>query len=256
MQKYGLTSVTFRHLTWLEVICVAVECNLHGIEWGGDVHCPPGDIALAGEIAAATREAGLAVLSYGSYYRLGCGKDFAPVLASAVALGAPVIRVWAGNKASATYTPEERELAIADARYIADQAAAHGITVALEYHRDSLTDNAQSAVALLQAAGNIKTYWQPNPEISRTQNLAELQAVLPWLTHMHVFQWRHDGTRLPLQDGADDWAAYFALAGEQTGAAILEFVKDNCPAQCAQDAASLRHLRWGSVASLRSILVA
>jgi len=242
MQYCGLTSVTFRHLTWLEVICVAVECGLQGIEWGGDIHCPPGDVDLAREIAAATHEAGLAVLSYGSYYRLGAGEDFAPVLASAAALGAPMIRVWAGGKASRLYTDEERALATADATRIAEQAAAQGITVALEYHRDSLTDCAASAVGLLQAAGNVKTYWQPNPELPREQNLAELQAVLPWLTYVHVFQWRHDGTRLPLQDGADDWAAYFAAAGEHAGAAILEFVKDNCPAQCASDAATLKRL--------------
>lgn len=240
MQHCGLTSVTFRHLSWLENICVACECGLQGIEWGGDIHCPPGDVALAQEIAKATREAGLAVLSYGSYYRLGAGEDFAPVLASAVALGAPIIRVWAGTKASAKYTAEERKLAIEDALRIASQAAVHGITVALEYHRDSLTDNAKSAVDLLQTAGNMKTYWQPNPELTCEQNLQELQAVLPWLTYVHVFQWKHDGTRLALQDGTEDWAAYFALAGERT--AILEFVKDNCPAQCAQDANTLKAL--------------
>ncbi|MCL2445372.1 MAG: TIM barrel protein [Oscillospiraceae bacterium] len=242
MQYCGLTSITFRNLNWLENICVACECGLQGIEWGGDIHVPPGDIALAGEVAQATREAGLAVLSYGSYYRLGAGQDFAPVLASAVALNAPIIRVWAGTKASAKYTTEERELAVADATRIAAQAAAHGITVALEYHRDTLTDNATSAVDFLQAAGNIKTYWQPNPELTRSQNLQELQAVLPWLTYVHVFQWRHDGTRLPLQEGTDDWAAYFAAAGKHAGAAILEFVKDNSPAQCAQDAMTLKQI--------------
>jgi len=238
--KFGLTSVTFRHLTWLENICAAVECGLQGIEWGGDIHCPPGNVALASEIAQATREAGLAVLSYGSYYRLGAGEEFAPVLTSAIALDAPIIRVWAGTKASAKYTAEERALAIADATRIAAQAAAHNITVSLEYHRDTLTDNAASAVDLLQAAGNTKTYWQPNPELSRKQNLAELQAVLPWLTYVHVFQWRHDGRRLPLKNGAKDWQSYFAVANQHAQVAILEFVKDNSPAQCAQDTKTLK----------------
>ena len=95
--KTGLTSVTFRQKSPEEIIALAKEAGLTGIEWGGDIHVPAGDTKTASEIGRKTREAGLAVLSYGSYYRGDEGEDFAPVLASAKALGAPVIRIWAGR---------------------------------------------------------------------------------------------------------------------------------------------------------------
>jgi len=240
--KTGLTSITFRQLDWLEVICVANDCGLDGIEWGGDVHAPPGNEVLACKIARATKEAGLSVLSYGSYYRLGAGEPFEPVLATAKTLGAKIIRVWAGTKASAQYTAQERQLAVEDARRIADLAREEGIMVALEYHRDTLTDNAESAVDLLKTAGNIKTYWQPNPELSHEKNCAELKAMLPWLTYLHVFHWSHDGTRLPLENGMAEWQDYMQMANNHAGAAVLEFVRGNDPVQCARDAVVLRSL--------------
>ncbi|MCL2298765.1 MAG: sugar phosphate isomerase/epimerase, partial [Firmicutes bacterium] len=98
--KCGLTSVTFRKLGWRAVIQIARACGFDGIEWGGDIHVPPGEVALAREVHLATVEAGLSVLSYGSYYRLGGEEPFRPVLDAALALQADTIRVWAGAKGS------------------------------------------------------------------------------------------------------------------------------------------------------------
>ncbi|HML48261.1 MAG TPA: sugar phosphate isomerase/epimerase, partial [Clostridia bacterium] len=61
----------------------------------GDVHVAPDQAALAKEVRARCEDAGLAVLSYGSYYR-GEAEGFDAVLRSAVGLGAKQIRVWAG----------------------------------------------------------------------------------------------------------------------------------------------------------------
>lgn len=49
--------------------------------------------------------AGLRVVAYGSYYHVGCqGQEgipnFEDVLETALELGAPLIRVWAGNTGS------------------------------------------------------------------------------------------------------------------------------------------------------------
>jgi len=229
----GLTSVTFRQLHFREIIQIARDSGLEGIEWGGDVHAPPGDIALAREIHRATAQAGLAVLSYGSYYKLGGGEAFAPVLETALALQAGVIRVWAEG---------EFKRAVEDARRIAAMAKAHGITIAFEYHRNTLTETAEGALSLLEAVNrsNVKTYWQPNPAISHAQNLAALEAVLPRLEHVHVFHWTRTGRRLPLRDGAARWRDYLQLARPK--AAILEFVKGDSAAQCARDAGVLRGL--------------
>ena len=65
----GLVSITFRDLSPEEVVQVAVENGLEGIEWGGDVHVPHGNLAVAKKVARQTAEGGLKVASYGSYYR-------------------------------------------------------------------------------------------------------------------------------------------------------------------------------------------
>jgi len=67
---------------------------MRAIEWGGDVHVPTGDLAGAREVAARCGDAGIAVEAYGSYFR--ASGEFGPVLETAVALGAPRVRVRAG----------------------------------------------------------------------------------------------------------------------------------------------------------------
>jgi len=244
--KCGLTSVTFRKLDWRAVIQVALDCGFDGIEWGGDIHVPPGETALAREVRQATVDTGLSVLSYGSYYRLGGSDAFQPVLDTALALQADTIRVWAGTKGSARYRAKERARAVGDAQSIVDMAAAHGVTVAFEYHPNTLTDTAASALALLAEAGrgNVRSYWQPNPGLTHGENLAELTAILPWLHHVHVHVYRRpsDGVSLPLEDVLSQWRAYMAKAKGSARAAFIEFVKDDDPAQCARDAAHLKTL--------------
>jgi len=242
----GLTSVTFRKLGWRAVLQVALDCGFDGIEWGGDIHVPPGEVVLAREVHRATAEAGLTVLSYGSYYHLGGTDSFKSVLATANALRADVIRVWAGTKGSARYSSKERARAVENAQAIADMAAAHNITVAFEYHPNTLTDTSESALALLAAVGrgNVRSYWQPNPGHTHEENLAELAAVLPWLLHVHAHVYRRpsDGALLPLEYVLPQWRAYMALAKGHARASFIEFVRGDDPAQCARDAAHLRRL--------------
>lgn len=92
--RTGMNSVTFRQKSIDEIIDIAKRAGLSRIEWGGDVHLPPGDTLLAARTAEKTRSAGLEVLSYGSYYHGDETEDFTAVLATAKAVGAPVIRVW------------------------------------------------------------------------------------------------------------------------------------------------------------------
>src|SRR4051812_49693737 len=107
--RTGLVSVTFRALGPQQVVELVRQANLDAIEWGGDIHVPHGDTARAREVRTMTLDAGLAVAAYGSYYRAAVsdadGLPFARVLETAVALEAPTIRVWAGNKASADSSP-------------------------------------------------------------------------------------------------------------------------------------------------------
>jgi len=66
----GLVSITFRKLSPEQIIELVRKAGLSGIEWGGDIHVPHGDIARAKEVKSMTKEAGLRVAVYGSYYHL------------------------------------------------------------------------------------------------------------------------------------------------------------------------------------------
>ncbi|MGC4030327.1 MAG: hypothetical protein QM754_01080 [Tepidisphaeraceae bacterium] len=109
--RTGLVSVTFRQRSVAQIISDVAKAGLQAIEWGGDVHVPPGDLPHAAEVRRQTAEAGLAVSSYGSYYN--ATKDPADlagrVLATAAELGAPTVRMWAGpmdsTKPRTTTTP-------------------------------------------------------------------------------------------------------------------------------------------------------
>src|SRR5689334_8415517 len=64
----GLCSVSFRNLSAAEVVALAKQAHLRGIEWGGDVHVPHGEVETAKAVRDLTLAAGLGVPSYGSYY--------------------------------------------------------------------------------------------------------------------------------------------------------------------------------------------
>lgn len=248
----GLVSISFRTLSPRAVVDLVAGSPLHGIEWGGDVHVPHGDRSRAVEVGAMTREAGLAVAVYGSYYRAGeaAGEggnpDFNAVLESAVLLGAPTIRVWCGRQPSATASPDYRARVTADLARIGDLAAPFGIAVTCEHHAHTLTDSADSARQLyhdLQGA-NVQPNWQPVPEAPLADNLAILRDLAPRLANVHAFHWLvQPGSRqrLPLQQGHTEWQAYLQVV-RQTGRlhwTLLEFVKDDSPEQFLQDAATL-----------------
>jgi sugar phosphate isomerase/epimerase len=248
----GLVSITFRSLAPEEIIRLMGQAGVQAVEWGGDVHVPAGEVQRAREVGRWTREAGLMVSAYGSYYRLGGdgGNKTAPfesVLASAAGLGAPTIRVWAGRKGSADHSPEERRAVIDDAFRVADMAAHAGITICLEYHQGTLTDTRDSARSLLGelAHPNIEFLWQPSngePVEACAERLVE---VLPRLRNVHVFHWWPTAReRHPLVDGEAQWRTYIDIVRESGRAAdfLLEFVANDSPGQFLADASTLRRL--------------
>jgi sugar phosphate isomerase/epimerase len=242
----GLVSVTFRQLTPEEVIAAAAAARLAAIEWGGDVHVPHGDLSAASRVAELTTAAGLKVAAYGSYYRLAHSDDAVPVVRTAAALGAETVRVWAGRRPSAEADAAYWAAVVADAQRLASLAADAGMSISFEYHRNTLTDTRASTARLLDALPGpaIRTLWQPQPERDREENLADLRAVLPRLTNLHVFAWTATGERRPLADGTADWQAYLAEAAAAPGEryALLEFVVGDDPARLAPDAATLAAL--------------
>jgi 3-dehydroshikimate dehydratase len=243
----GLVSVTFRQLAPREIVNLVRQAGLESIEWGGDIHVPHGDLARAREVHALSRDAGLQVASYGSYYRVGHEEPvpFEDVMETALALCAPVIRVWAGKLGSAEADVAYRQHVVEESRRIAGLAAQADLLVAYECHRKTLTDTYPSGRQLLQEVGHdhLRTYWQPTVGESVEQGLAGLDLLLPWLSHVHVFHWGADtSTRYALAEGTEAWRCYLAkvatIGGEHH--ALLEFVPGDAPDAFLRDAATLR----------------
>lgn len=245
----GLVSVTYRPLTPDEIISAAVRSGLSAIEWGGDVHVPHGDLAAAETVGRKTREAGLSVISYGTYYKAGAyGDAFRPVFSSmldtAEALGAPSLRLWAGTKGTKDTDAAGRARLVDELRVCASMAAERGLRIAFEYHGGTLTDNAVSARRLIEEIGadSARLYWQPNQHVSHEENIQNLKTVLPCVTNVHVFAWE-GGSRFPLADHESRWRDYLSLLNDgKDHGLLLEFVPDNDPAILPREARTL--LSW------------
>ena len=250
MLRPGLVSVTYRALSPREIIDLCVESRLEGIEWGGDVHVAPGDLNNAREVGQMTRDSGLDVAAYGSYYRCD-GAPFEPVLETALELGAPLIRVWAGKLDASDATESDWARTSEDLARICAIARAANVQVATEFHGGTLTATGNDAQRLMQYA-NAQTLWQPlrrgDDFAARIEeNLAELRAVAAHLTNVHVYEWADDTDgkrqRLSLEQSAQ-WPRYIEelrrIGGERW--LLLEFVPDDNAAILAREAAALRAL--------------
>ena len=145
----GMVSATFREKTVDDIIRLCKEADLQAVEWSENAHVMPGDPEEAAELLKKTQMAGLIVAAYGSYYRLGQNEDpktvFQASLVSAKALKAPLIRVWAGTKPSLEVSEEEARALANEAAVIGEMAAAEGIKIAFEWHKNTLTDTNESA---------------------------------------------------------------------------------------------------------------
>lgn len=243
--RTGLVSVTFRQLPADEVVELAAKAGLGAIEWGGDVHVPLGSLVTAKRVKALCEVRGLEIAAYGSYLRAGSidREEMRSAVATAEALGAPRIRVWAGNVGTAQAGVGDRMAVTRGLAELADVAASSGIEIAMEFHRNTLTDEVDSTITLLLDVGapNLKTYWQPPVDLDDAQCLDQLEALMPWLTTVHVFSWWPSNTRLPLAGRESLWRPVLdRLAAEPREInALLEFVADDSPEQLAKDAADL-----------------
>jgi sugar phosphate isomerase/epimerase len=243
----GLVSVTFRKLPPARIITLTQQAGLDAIEWAGDVHVPPGDLAAARDVAKRTRDAGLITISYGSYYKAGTpAAPFETIVETAATLGARNIRIWAGEKGSRESTQQERLHVCNDIHRAATLAQFANITLSLERHDGTLTDATTSTLTLLNQLNhpNLFTYWQPALDLSHADALAELNTLLPRLSAIHVFHWIPSATdRLRLVDGITQWRDYLsALPTNSRIPALMEFVQDDSEEVFLNDARVFKDL--------------
>ncbi|ADI12086.1 sugar phosphate isomerase/epimerase [Streptomyces bingchenggensis BCW-1] len=257
--RLGICSVTFRRLDPDQVIAAVAGAGLECVEWGADRHVPAGDERAARRVREATEEAGLAVASYGSYYRAGVSdpEEFDAVLHSAVLLGAARIRIWAGTTGTYETPPERRRQIVEDTRRAAALAADAGVALAYEFHRNTLTDGADHALGLLDEVGvggvdgvdGVHSYWQPPVDLPDAEALSGLDALIDRVAAVHAFSWWPGTTRLPLAAREEMWrAAFERLRAHRAGRAgapldvLLEFVPGDDEGILPREAATLRAL--------------
>ena len=248
MFKLGLCSVTFREKPAEEIIEIARQQGLEGIEWGADVHVKPDSPAeyVAG-VAEKCRNADLAVPSYGSYFDVldHAPADFAAIVEKADLLGAGVIRVWGGWVRPEEVTAEQLEKITSTSREIAGMAAEKNIKVAFEFHDNTPTEGGDNVLKVIDTAGhhNLYTYYQLIRPNEFEWNLANLEKIFPRLTYVHVQA--NDGEKnLPLEDFRNVWQEIIRRLKKQSydGWLFFEFNKDNSVEQLAEDIRLMRSL--------------
>ena len=234
----GLVSATFKTESPDFVLAALKKADLHAVEWSENWHIPAGDTALARDLRERTLAQGAEIAAYGSYYRLGQNsdpaKDFLPTLQSAAALGAPLIRIWGGGTASSELDADTRK------------ELATGIKVALEWHKNTVTDTNESGLSFLgeAAADNLYCLWQPTVALNMDERCAGLDMLEARgrLLNLHVYYWL-EGKRRPFAEGLDEWRRYLQHVNRnEKRYGLLEFVLDNTEEQFLEDAAQWKRL--------------
>ena len=225
----GLVSISFRDHSPEKVALAASKFGLKFIEWGSDIHAPYQDVSQLRSVAALHSAYDLTCCSYGTYFRLGYSpiSELPHYIQAAKILGTNILRLWAGRKKASDCSVDERNHLFAECHKAADIAKEHGVILCLECHRRSYTETKEGALELMEAvhSPNFRMYWQPNPDISLSENLDYIAALKPYILHLHVFNWIAD-QRYPLREGTDTWNQYLAaMSGEHH--LLLEFMPDD-----------------------------
>lgn len=183
------------------------------------------------EIAAVTREAGLAFSGIGGYARVGDRDNVDRMLSATAALGAERVRVTMPQLGGGNY----RDLFAAarrDLEWAAERAADLGVQALVELHHRTITSSASAAfrlvdgldpahVGVIHDSGNLAIE-------GHEDYVAAFELLGEYLAHVHVknVAWRPTGERRsdgsmvweaqwePLLEGQVDLDAYFAALAD------------------------------------------
>lgn len=169
MIRLGLSSQAFPAKSPREVIALALDLGLEGVEWAAESHLSPGDASAAQGLLFETLMARLAIVSFAALYRVDpegeTGLGFGALLDTASALQAPILRVFAGRAAYATAGQVEKDALKAKLQHLGDLAARRGITLCLSLSRGTALENYASAQALITDLAHpfVRLAWEALP---------------------------------------------------------------------------------------------
>ncbi len=245
MDNYGLCSVSFRNKKPEEIIEIALKSKMKYIEWGTDIHVPPENIKNAEVIGRLSSDNGILCPSIGSYYKCDGNQDFSRVSDIANAIGADVIRIWAGNRDAEFYSFCEYKELIAIIRNCAKIAINKNQTIAFEYHFKTYCNSAENVLKLINDVDfpNVRSYWQPmywnstSDDANEANNIDSLLKLRDFIVNVHVYHWK-GFTRLPFIDGINSWIKYHKILGDSKNY-YFEFFKDDSVSQLFEDVKSI-----------------
>jgi sugar phosphate isomerase/epimerase len=191
-RRTGLCTISNTQWPVADVLDLAADLGFDAVEvWGKEPHVGDASPARLAEVRSACEAAGLDVAVYGSYLRAGTDAyedRWEAALDAAAALGADLLRVWAGDREFGDADETHWDRAIADLRHLADRAAERGVGITVEKHGGSLTNRAAGARRLLEAvdAPNCGLNWQPTFDLTASEVLADLEALRPWVNNVHL----------------------------------------------------------------------
>jgi 3-dehydroshikimate dehydratase len=217
--RTALCTIAFRERLLEYSLDIACESSLDGVEiWGREPHIS--EEYDANRVAAARKmvhDRGLEVAVFGSYLRPGAveteSMPLRDVLQIAAGLEAPIVRVWASDVGSDEADDEVWSNTIERCREASVAAERMGMSLAAEMHSNTLADTAESAKRLVEEVGrdNFGLNYQPLARLDDNA-LGRLEAVLPWVIHMHAQNYAALGNgaakleRASLAEGVIDYA--------------------------------------------------
>lgn len=246
--QLGVVSVSFREHTPLEIVKIMKECELSFIEWGSDVHAPPCDTKALESIVSLQKEYGIKCSSYGTYFRLGETpiEELSDYILAAKTLGTDILRLWCGNKCGNNMTAEERDTLLSECKRAASIAEENNVTLCMECHRWSFTEEYNDAVWLMEevSSPNFRMYWQPPHWKSYDESLRSARRISPYAVNVHVFNLEmRDGKPFakPLAEAVNEWRSYLRFFPAPR-TLLLEFMPTGTLAELSTEADALRQI--------------
>ena len=225
--KFGMTSLTFKAKSIEETLKIAKKAGVECIEWGVCENHAGSDENVE-KIKKLSKDYGIEICSLGSYCKLTSFEDCIETIELAKKLSAPVIRIWAGEKSPNDCDQEYFDMLVENARKMGDEAAKYGIVISFEFHLNTLTETAESAVKFLKAINhkNVLTHWQGIGAKSIEENLGNRNSVKPYLSGIfHVSNYKAGEGYLLIKDAKERVQAFFSDYKDTDFCLLVEFTK-------------------------------
>ena len=243
--EFGLCTIALSDKPILEALDIAHRCGCDGVEiWGKDGHLPPevSDEEIE-RVKKLCEERNLQIITYGSYLRLLSDEfeqSYRRVVDCADTLGARMIRIWAGHISSKDATDDIVDTAAEQLQKLGDYADDKDLLIVIENHDNSLADNSQMILRLINQASrkNVKSYWQPSFRGDREDWYQSLRNLLPVLAGIHAQNYSGEyTTRKQTFNGDVDYTKIASILKEHDihCPIFVEFPAPGEPAQTIAD---------------------